>query len=477
MLIPTKFPVTSHTDHVGKGSIFVAIKGHKKDGANFIDLAIKKGASKIVLGNGKEISKWSSKYPGIKFSFANDTRETLAILASKKLDNPSSKLKIIGVTGTKGKTTTTFLINHILHHTGHKTALLGTIKSKILNRGMNSPLTTMGADFIQMFLNECIRHKVEYVILEVSSHALSLKRIFGIELDVACFTNLAPEHMDFYKNLDDYFSTKCILFNQIKNGGIAIINSDNQWGKKLELLLQKKQRKLETVSLGKKISNIDCNKNYFYITKNSLNAIEINLNSNGQEEKIFCPRLFGKFNAYNLATAVLSIKALKIKFSPKIFKNFPGIPGRLQMHKLKNEALAFVDFAHNASSFENILQTLRAHTKHLIVIFGCGGNRDKTKRPKMGIISSVYSDEIILTNDNPRSENPNLIVEDIICDIPENKKKAITVELDRRKAIKKAITKSQKDSIIVILGRGHEKYQIIKDKKTYFNDFEEISLY
>ena len=469
MLIPTRFPVTCHTDNVGKGSIFVAIKGYNETGTKFIDLAIKKGTSEVVLEQSENILEWISKYPSVKFSNTDDTRKTLAILASKKLDCPSSKLKIIGITGTNGKTTTSFLIEHLLSKAGHKTALLGTIKSKILNQEIDSTLTTMGADFIQVFLNECVQRGVEYVILEVSSHALGQKRIYGIEFDIACFTNLTPEHMDFYKNLEEYFEDKCILFNQIKTGGTAIINSDDSWGKKLESSLQKK---LNIISYGEN----PLNKNGFFIKKDSIQGLSINLNHKGEKEEISCSNLFGKFNAYNLTMATLIGKMLKIEPS-HIFENFPGVPGRLQMHKLKNGAVAFVDFSHNASSLENVLKALRGHSNHLIVVFGCGGNRDKTKRPLMGKIASNYGDKIILTNDNPREEDPKSIANNVLSGIPANKKMDVIVELDRKKAIKKATILSKPNSIIAISGKGHEKYQIIKKQKFHLDDFEEISLY
>jgi len=470
MLIPTRFPVTCHTDNVGKGSIFVAIKGYKETGASFIDLAIKKGTSEVVLEQDENISKWISKYPGVKFSNVDNTRKTLAILSSKKLDCPSSKLKIIGITGTKGKTTTTFLIEHLLRNAGYKTALLGTIKTKILNQETDSILTTMGADFVQMFLNECVIRGIEYVILEISSHALGQKRIYGIKFDIACFTNLTREHMDYYKNLEEYFEDKCILFNQIKTSGTAIINSDDSWGKKLETSLQKKQKKI--ISFGEK----SLNENVFSIKKDSIQGLSINLNYKGKKEEISCSNLFGKFNAYNLTMAALIGKTLKIE-PGHLFEKFPGIPGRLQMHKLKNGAVAFVDFSHNASSLENVLQTLRGHSGHLIVVFGCGGNRDKTKRPLMGKIASNYGDKIILTNDNPREEDPKSIAANVISGIPTNKKGDLIVELDRKKAIKKATILAKPNSIIAISGKGHEKYQIIKKQKVHFDDFEEISLY
>ena len=466
LFLPKSFSVASHTDNITSGSIFVAIDGYKQNGFDFIDLAIKRGAVRVVLHKDANISALIPKYPNIKFTLVENTRKSLAILAAKKLNLPVSKLKIIGVTGTKGKTSTTFLIEYLLQKAGHKTALLGTIKNTILDQEIESSQTTMGSDWLHVFFNECVKAGVEYVVMEVSSHALSLERVYGFEFDIACFTNLAAEHMDFYEDLESYFEAKSILFSQIKQCGMAIINVDDEWGKKLKASLKRKNLKL--ISFGK-------NRNVF-IKKNDLSGLNIEILSDGKTFKLGSS-LFGEFNAHNLSMAFFVCKSLGIdnNLMLKNVSKFPGIPGRIQKHKLKNGAYAFVDYAHNPSSFEAVLRPLSVFSNNLIVVFGCGGDRDKTKRPFMGKIASLYGDKIIISNDNPRNEDPKLIISDILCGILPSKKEFTYVEMNRKDAISMAVELSKKGSIIALLGKGHENYYLVGDKKFYFDDYEEIS--
>ncbi len=469
--LPKTFPVTCHTDFVGEGSTFVAINGYKSKGSDFIDLAVCRGATEIILEKDEDIAMWCSKYPKINFLASKDIRKTLSILSSEKLGNPSSKLKIIGITGTKGKTTTTFLVDHILKMAGYKTALLGTIKNKILDKEIESSRTTMGADWLQMFFSQCVKDNVEYVVMEVSSHALSLDRVFGVEFDVACFTNLAAEHMDYYQSLDDYFDAKSVLFDQVKDGGSVVINTDDAWGGKL--IGKIKEERLKIISFGETKGD-----NKFLIKNNSLGGLEVAVESK-EEKTLFKTNLFGEFNAYNLTMAFLVGQSIGIEkdLMIKTLKDFNGVPGRLQNHKLKNGAVAFVDYAHNPSSFDAVLKALRPLCNHLIVVFGCGGDRDKTKRSEMGMIASYYGDVIIITDDNPRSEQSMSIIDEIIPGILQGKKESTFILVDRRKAIKKASEQSKEGSVIAILGKGHETYHLVGDEKLHFDDFEEISKY
>jgi len=462
---PQKYPVTCHTDHVGPGSTFVAIKGYEKDGTTFINKAIKKGAIKIVLSNNIKNIKTKKD---INYIFVKNPRKELARLASIALGNPAAKLKIIGVTGTKGKTTTTYLIDHILQQAGFKTALLGTIKNKIDNQEIQSFMTTPPSDYIQVFLDQCVKQKVDFVIMEVSSHALSLDRMYNIKFDAIGFTNLSPEHMDFYKNMQQYFAAKYKIFNQVKSNGSIIINHDDEWGIKA---ITKLKQNIVTFSQNKNNSTFNLK-----ITQNNLKGINFILNKNIE---IYCPNLFGQFNAYNIAMAFLICKQLSIPTTKlqQAIKTFNGVPGRLQKHVLKNKALAFVDFAHNPSSFDSTLKTLKELNPNLIVVFGCGGNRDKTKRPIMGKLACKYSNQIIITDDNPRNENRKKIIQEILVGIDTNNRKNIFCVPDRDKAIKKAVELSNKDSVIAILGKGHENYYYIKNKILYFDDFEQISKY
>lgn len=460
-MISKTYPVTCHTDHVGHNSTFVAIKGYKRDGTRYIEQAISLGANKIVVDHSVDLKEYSqyeySQYEDIKFEAVEDTRKALAQLSAEALGNPASKLKIIGITGTKGKTTTAFLTHHLLSEAGYKTAIFGTIKNQIINSELPSSLTTVESDTLQMLLAECVQRGVTHVVMEVSSHALSLSRVYGIEFEIVAFTNISSEHMDFYSSMDAYFEAKSKIFKQLKNKaslGKAIINLKDEF-------------LAERLNLENVISPD------YKALSNTLNGLEILIDG----ETIICPSMFGIFNASNISFAFYIAKEVGINID-KIktgFLSFQGIPGRLQMHKLKSGALAFVDFAHNASSFEAVLSSLRPLTKHLIVVFGCGGDRDVTKRPVMGKIATTYGDDVIITSDNPRFEDTSkitsMIMDGVLC------RARILIELDRKKAINKAANIARKGSIIALLGKGHECCNIIEGKKFDFSDYEEISIF
>ncbi|MBD3272827.1 UDP-N-acetylmuramoyl-L-alanyl-D-glutamate--2,6-diaminopimelate ligase [Candidatus Dependentiae bacterium] len=449
-MLPKKYPVTCHTKNIGSNSTFVAIKGFSLDGNKFIKKAIKRGAAKIISDQEDlEIIKFCKKQK-IQFELVENARIALAKESSKTLKTKNIKTKIIGITGTKGKTTTTYIIEHILSYSGFKTALIGTIKNKILNKEIKSINTTPESDFLHMFLHECDKQNINFVVMEVSSHALSLNRTYGIKFDAIGFTNLANEHLDFYKNMDKYFKAKSKIFNQIKKDSVVVINKDDQWGKR-------------AIEEQKNINNL------ITLEEKNFNIIK----------KYIPNHMPGKFNLYNFFMSFLICKKLGISEEKilKAIKNFPGVPGRLQKHVLKNGTIAFIDYAHNPSSMKEVLKTLKPLTKNLIVVFGCGGNRDKTKRPMMGDIAIEYADKVIITNDNPRFENPREIINDIIKKIPKNKMNKIEIIEDRERAIKKAVSISDKNSIIAILGKGHENYNLIKNKKYFFDDFAQIKKY
>ena len=447
MLLPNIFPVTCHTDHVGPGSTFVAIKGFAQDGTQYIPVALEKGATTIVMEPESNplsdtIQKLCTEH-NATLIYVPNARQALAERASSALNHPWQKLKIIGITGTKGKTTTSYLVEHILRKAGYKTALLGTIAHKILDHTQSCKGTTPESDYLQMFFAECIKQKIDYVIMEVSSHALSLDRVHGILFDAIGFTNLYPDHMDFHTNMDDYFAAKAQIFGMLKPGGTIVINGDDQWEQKAVAIAQQ-QKQAHVVTFG--------------------------------NDALPCPALFGTFNQYNIrmATLLCLSQGVDIATITQSLATFPGVKGRLELHILRNGARAFVDYAHNAASVEAVLKTLRPHTNNLIVLFGCGGNRDKGRRPGMGQVAAKLGDLVILTSDNPRMENPDDIIKDILAGIaPEHVHKVIT-EPDRRKAITLAAALAGKDSIIALLGKGHENYFLVQGQTLHFDDFEEI---
>ncbi|MBX9830379.1 UDP-N-acetylmuramoyl-L-alanyl-D-glutamate--2,6-diaminopimelate ligase [Candidatus Babeliales bacterium] len=459
--MPEKFPVTCHSNKVGLGSTFVAIKGKVTDGNNFIEQALEQGATALVVEHPFKPCEFLNKHneKNITISMVPNARKTLAIMSSNAAGNPASQLKIIGVTGTKGKTTTTYLIEHMLRTSGHKTAMLTGVVNQILDQKEPSTLTTPESDYLHMFFAECVKQNVEYVVMEVSSHALSLFRTHGIIFEAAAFTNLAPEHMDFHETLENYFAAKMMLFDQVKPNGTIVINADNEWGAKaLEQLASKKP----TASSLQQVN----------ITHNNLHGLVLTIDNH----EFKTTKLFGTFNAQNICQAYTLCKQLGVssEIMQRALASFPGVPGRLQGHQLANGAYAFVDYAHNGSSFEAVLSTLRPLTKHLIVVFGCGGNRDKMRRTLLGQRAAEYADSIILTDDNPRFEKSEAIINDILQAIPTPKRDHVVCEPNRHLALARAAAQATPESIIAILGKGHETSYIVEGTIYSFNDFKEI---
>ncbi len=471
MLIPNIFPVTCNTKHVGPGSTFVAIKGFKEDGTMYISLAIEKGATTILVDAGYQPTNIPEH---VNIISVEDTRQALATYAAQALGNPAQKLKLIGITGTAGKTTTTYLVEHILENAGFKTALLGSIKNKIGTQEEASSLTTPEADYIYMFLAECVKQRIDYVVMEVSSHSIALSRIHGIQFDAVGFTNLSPEHMDFHQTMDHYFQTKTKLFDQLKDQGLAVINTDNTWGIQAADIVGRKKSKPNVISFGMQANGTPTHRQ-LAIIQNNKEGIALNIN----DQHYHCPSLFGSYNGYNICMATLLCSALGCSDQEiqKALTIFAGVPGRLQAYTLKNSAKAFVDFAHKPGAFEEVLKTLRPLSTHLIVVFGCGGDRDKTKRPIMGELAATYADMVIITDDNPRTEDRETIAQDILAGIRQEDREKVSVELDRKKAIALAAEKSQGHSIIALLGKGHETYYLINGQKFHLDDLEEIRKY
>lgn len=475
MLLPKIFPVTCHTNHVGPGSTFVAITGYAKDGGQFIAQAVSLGATTVVIGADSDLETLQHKFPTIKFIVSTNTRASLAQLSAKALDNPADKLTIIGITGTKGKTTTAFLVHHILTTHGYKTALLSSVCNKIQQLTEESTLTTPDSDYLHMFFDQCIKQKVTHVVMEVSSHALSLHRTHRILFSAVGFTNLDAEHMDFYATLEDYFAAKFLLLTQVKRGGTIIINTDNTWGNKAF--------EMATILYGTNsiipISQHNPLTENLTIKQNSIAGLALTIATQTNSLSLKTSHLFGEFNAYNISMAAHLAQSLGIpdEIIQGAIATFTGTPGRLQVHTLKNGAKAFVDFAHNPSSMEAVLKTLRPLSTHLIVVFGCGGNRDTTKRPVMGKLAVDYGDQVIITSDNSRNEEPSFVITEIMNGIPQEQRSKVMNKIDRKAAIAWAAQLSRSESIIALLGKGSEPYLLIKDKKIPFSDLEEIRQY
>jgi UDP-N-acetylmuramoyl-L-alanyl-D-glutamate--2,6-diaminopimelate ligase len=475
MLLPKIFPVTSHTDHVGPGSTFVAIKGFSQDGTAYIPTALEKGATEIIVqqeSHNDRLATLCAQHKA-RYTVVPCARKALAERASQANGDPWKKLKIIGITGTKGKTTTAFITEYLLRNAGYKTALISTIAVTIMNESEPSKHTTPESDYLQCFFAACVTRGVEYVVMEVSSHALSLCRVHGIQFDAIGFSNLSQDHLDFYGTMEAYFQAKMQLLSMLKPNGTMVINTDTTWGQQAlgiaTALAPACNANLLTYGTQ---PHPNAHHSTMAIQSTNFDGITITLDQ-PLPQTLHCASLFGPFNGYNIAMAVLLCNGAAINAEQGL-ATFPGVPGRLQRHQLQTGAYAFVDYAHNALSFQEVLSMLRPYTNHLIVVFGCGGNRPKQRRPAMGAIAAQFADAIILTDDNPRFEDRMTIINDILEGIPADKRAIVTCQPDRYQAISQAAQCATKGSIIALLGKGHEPYYSIQGKDLHFDDFEEI---
>lgn len=450
---------------VKSGDVFVAIPGLHVDGYDFIEQAIKNGAKVVVA------EKDFEAIDGVKKIIVKDARKKLAELASNFYGNPSKKLKMIGVTGTNGKTTTAYLIESILNSAGHKTGLIGTVETKILGRSIDSSMTTPESLELQAILSQMVEKGVTHVVMEVSSHSLAQDRVFGIEFDAVIFTNLTHDHLDFHKTMENYLEEKKKLFKMIKPEGVAIINVDDKYSKEMAKVVEP-----EIIFYG-----LDEARHELKSSKNS--SIEGNL-----QEYSFGPDfmrfridsmeiktpLIGKFNLYNILAAyhaAVYFGVFKDKIKEGIEKTY--VPGRLELVDCGQDFKVFVDFAHSPDALEKVLGTLKSLCPNkIILVFGCPGDRDKEKRPIMFDIAKKMADYMIVTTDDPHTEDPKKIIEDIIKngDLSEN----IFSIVDRHQAIGKAISLAQKGDIVVIAGRGHEKVQDFNGKNVPLDDREVV---
>jgi UDP-N-acetylmuramoyl-L-alanyl-D-glutamate--2,6-diaminopimelate ligase len=471
--LPQIYPVACHTDNIGPGSTFVVIKGARENGVKYISTALAKGATRIIIPDDivltqeqqLEIKKYKAQV-----SYVKNTRLVLAQESARVLNYPAQKLKIIGITGTKGKTTTSFLLEHMLRTAGYKTALLSTVYNKILDTVLPTQLTTPHPDYLHVFFDHCVKQQIEFVVMETAAQAFSLYRLETITFSAGLFTNFSKEHGEFYSSQDDYFAAKCKLFNRLKPGALALINSDDQKINNFYIEQLQDKKTIQAKTFGFK--SID---GQIAVINNSLTGLQFSLIHNGTKLFFTCPTLVGEFNAYNSAAAAET--ALCFGISPETiqtaFSSFKGVPGRLNLHDsivLSNGARGLIDYAHNPASFEAVLSAVRPLTKKLIVVFGAGGDRDREKRPQMGAIASIFSDHVILTTDNSRSEDPAVIIQEIYAGISIQERHKVTIELDREAAIKRAFTLSDSQSIILLLGKGPDEYQLTNGVKTPFSE-------
>jgi UDP-N-acetylmuramoyl-L-alanyl-D-glutamate--2,6-diaminopimelate ligase len=463
--------ITYNSRKIGKNHIFVALPGAHQDGRKFIPEAVAAGANVVVLDGYYDAGN-------VTRIVVQDARIALARLSANFYRHPDASLNMIGVTGTNGKTTITYFLESIFEKIGQKTGVIGTINYRHGGRVIPAPNTTPQSADLYRILHEMAVEKTDNAVLEVSSHALAQGRVEGVEFDTAIFTNLTRDHLDFHKTMEDYFSAKSKLFtvnleraNKF-NQKFAIINIDDPWGKKLAELIKPPTTPV-TYGLGR---------NAVFRAEN------IKLGHDGCEFVITCPAgrkkmllpHIGRHNIYNALAAAAAAFANGISLDSVVYgiENAPPAPGRLQRVDEGQHFLVLVDYAHTDDALINVLNTLRQlNPARLITVFGCGGDRDRSKRPIMGDAATKLSDFVFITSDNPRSEDPQRIALDIEVGIRRQHRSNYQVILNREEAIAAAVNMAQKGDIILLAGKGHENYQIIGDKRAHFNDIEVASKY
>ncbi|MGA7721551.1 MAG: UDP-N-acetylmuramoyl-L-alanyl-D-glutamate--2,6-diaminopimelate ligase [Ignavibacteriaceae bacterium] len=446
-----------------KSSVFIAVKGYKTDGHKFILDAINKGVIAVILEDNHSIPEEIFTHEKVARILVKDSRVAMAEISDSFFKHPSSNLKLIGITGTNGKTTISYFIKSILENSNEKTGLLGTIVNYIGDKEFKASLTTPESSDLNELLLGMVNEGCGYAIMEVSSHSLVLNRVYGLNFSAGIFTNITSDHLDFHQNFNNYFQAKKILFDSLSSSSFAIYNADDKSG--LDLV---KDCRAKLFSYGM-LSGCD-----FLIKdiKFDLQGTSFKLVYNGNEFGLFTT-LIGEFNAYNAAAsfAAAVIHGVSEELAVEGIKKCKQVPGRMEVLGKGNKK-AVIDYSHTADSLEKALLTIKKLVKvnqPVYTVFGCGGNRDKSKRPVMGKIACELSNHVIITSDNPRFENPFQIINEIKNGIEKNNFDVIE---NREEAIRFAIANSEDDAVILIAGKGHESYQEINGTRNHFSDKE-----
>ena len=448
---------------VALGNLFVAIKGFQSDGHQYIRQALEQGAIAVMIS---DEAYCSNEYPWI---LVEDCRLALAQISSVFYGHPSEKLTLIGVTGTNGKTTTTNLICHIIEAQGEKTGLIGTIHNRIGDKVLEGSRTTPESLELQQMFAAMVDEGIRYAVMEVSSHALELHRVDCCDFDIAVFTNLTQDHLDYHVTMENYCRAKTILFQMLgKNGekaGLqktAVINMDDPWAGHFLVACNVP---VVTYSMHKDAS--------WKAEQVEVGAEGVRYSVDGHPVQL---HLTGNFNVYNSLAALAVGEALGFSLDSVIqaLEQVNGIAGRFQTVKGARDFSVIVDYAHTPDGLENVISTAQAFAKgNVITVFGCGGDRDRTKRPLMGEVAAELSDYCVVTSDNPRTEDPEQILQDILPGVEKHMQPdTYHVEVDRRKAIHYAVQMAQPGDVVLLAGKGHENYQDVNGVKHHFDDYE-----
>lgn len=445
---------------VSDSDLFIAIKGVNVDGHSFIDLSVADGAKSVIV---EEIPEKINKE--ICYVQVDCSSSSMSVVSSNYYDNPSSKIKLVGVTGTNGKTTIVTLLHQLFSELGYPTGMLSTIENKIGTRSVESTHTTGDSLQINKLLSEMVLAGCEYCFMEVSSHAIHQNRVSSLVFEGGIFTNITHEHIDYHKDFKEYISVKKRFFNNLKTSAFALTNKDDKNGN--VMISNTKARKI-TYSL-KSMADYKCK-----VLESRLDGMLLNI----QNHEIWV-KIIGEFNAYNLLAIYSTSVELGLDKDRVIERVSILNPAEGRFHTIRNSEniTGIVDYMHTPDAYENVLSTInsiRTNTEKLIVVFGCGGDRDAEKRPKMTAIACNMSDQVIITADNPRTEKIEDIISDMTVTLDPVQKKKVLVITDRSQAIKTACTLASEGDIVLLAGKGHEKYQEIEGVKHYFDDVEEL---
>ncbi|SIT00162.1 UDP-N-acetylmuramoyl-L-alanyl-D-glutamate--2,6-diaminopimelate ligase [Alicyclobacillus vulcanalis] len=466
---PDVVNITTDSREVEPGSLFVAIRGHTVDGHRFVGQAVERGAVAAMVEE-----RVADVPEGVPQVIVPDTRHWSALIADRLFGRPSRELRVIGVTGTNGKTTVTHIVRHLLDASGKKAGLIGTVGAKLGSNTWPLPNTTPEAVEIHRLLRRFVDEGATHAVMEVSSHALVERRAAGVSFACAAFTNLTQDHLDFHGTMERYAAAKALLFSRLGNGigddpsraVHAVINADDPYA---PVMAEASAAPILTYGIDRDAD---------------VRAREVQLSASGARFAVQSPAgllnietpLIGRFNVYNTlaAVAIALVEGLAPADIEQAIRSYPSVPGRMERVDEGQPFSVFVDYAHTPDGLENVLAAVREFaTQRVLVVVGCGGDRDRTKRPKMAEVAVRWSDLAIFTSDNPRSEDPLAILADMRAGVSERDAHKVFEEVDRRRAIELAVAEAKPGDVIVIAGKGHEDYQIIGAERRHFDDREE----
>jgi len=457
---------------VGHGDLFVAISGTAVDGHAFVESAIAGGAVAVVMQRDEALPDPFFMHAGVIKIVVPDSRKALARMSANFYGHPSRKLRLIGITGTNGKTTTTHLVRSMLEADGKKVGLIGTIGYMVGEESLPATHTTPESLELNQLLALMVQKGCGAAVMEVSSHSLALSRVFGLEFEAACFTNLTQDHLDFHGTMEEYFKAKHILFEGLSSKASAVSNADDPYGRRiLEGTAARTFTYSRTGPADVRLRDV----------KMTVAGMKLSVEYKGRTRELES-RLTGRFNVENILAAYTTGLGLGIGEECLMtgISRLPAVRGRFEQIVSPAGWTAVIDYAHTPDALEKCIRTIRdllpaEKPGRIITVFGCGGNRDKGKRPKMGRIASELSDITVVTSDNPRKEEPGAIIDDVMAGIKEGT--TVHREADRREAIKKALGMARPGDVVLVAGKGHEDYQVVGEQKHHFDDREEVETF